>query len=72
MRIIGALLLAVLLLLTWYALVDYAPALVRQTLPASVTYKEFIAEPNLSQYFPYFLLMVAASVAGYVAARYRE
>jgi len=71
MRLIAAFALAVLFLLTWYLFVDYGPAVVKSHAQRAVTYNEYIAAPNPSQYWPWFLVAVIAVVGGYVAHRVR-
>jgi hypothetical protein len=70
-RLLGGILLAVLILALYYMLVEYVPFMVRSSVATAVTYNEYIAPPNASQYFPYFLIIMVALVAGYVAYRDR-
>lgn len=71
MRLIGGVLLAVLVLALYYMLVEYVPFMLKSTASVAVQYNEYIATPNVSQYFPYFLIIAVAFVAGYVAYRER-
>jgi len=64
-------LVAVLLLVLYYMFVEYVPHVLKTSAAQAVTYNEYIAVPNSSQYFPYFLIILAAFVAGYVAHRTR-
>jgi hypothetical protein len=71
-RIIGAFFIAIFLLLVWYILVDYAPALLQSSVvKIGIPYQQFIVPPPTSTYFTYFLILVIAVVAGYVAHRMR-
>jgi len=69
-RLLGGIILAVLVLMLYYMLVEYVPFMLKSAAQA-VAYNEYIAPPNASQYFPYFLIILAAFVAGYVAYRER-
>ena len=71
MRLLGGILLALLIFVLYYMLVEYVPHYIRSTVSQAVTYNEYIAPPNVSQYFPYFLIVAVAFVAGYVAYRER-
>ena len=71
MRLLGGILLALLILTLYYVLVEYVPHYVRSMVSQAVAYNEYIAPPNVSQYFPYFLIIIVAFVAGYVAYRER-
>jgi hypothetical protein len=70
-RLLGGILLAVLVLAMYYVLVEYVPFMVKSAAAQAVAYSEYIAPPNASQYFTYFLIIVVAFVAGYVAYRER-
>ncbi len=71
MRLLGGIILAVVILALYYMLVEYVPHYVKSAAAAAVTYNEYIAPPNASQYFPYFLIILITFVAGYVAYRDR-
>jgi CDP-diglyceride synthetase len=71
MRLLGGILLAVLVLMLYYMLVEYVPYMLKSAAAQAVRYNEYIAPPNPSQYFPYFLIIVVAFVVGYVAYRDR-
>ena len=71
MRLLGGVLLALLILALYYVLVEYVPHYMKSAAAQAVTYNEYIAPPNAAQYFPYFLIIVVAFVAGYVAYRER-
>jgi hypothetical protein len=71
MRLLGGILLAVLVLSLYYMLAEYVPFVVKSAASQAVAYSEYIAIPNASQYFPYFLIILVAFVAGYVAYRER-
>jgi uncharacterized membrane protein len=71
MRLLGGLLLAVLVLALYYMLVEYVPHQVKTAATQAVQYNEYIAMPNPSQYFPYFLIITVALIVGYVAYRDR-
>jgi len=70
-RLLGGVLLALLILALYYMLVEYVPHYIRSATSQAITYNEYIAQPNVSQYFPYFLVITVAFVAGYVAYRER-
>jgi uncharacterized membrane protein len=70
-RLLGGIILAVVILMLYYLLVEYVPFYMRSTASEVATYNEYIAQPNASQYFPYFLVILVAFVAGYVAYRER-
>jgi hypothetical protein len=70
-RLLGGMLLAVLILALYYMLAEYVPFYMKSAVATAVTYNEYIAPPNAAQYFPYFLIIVVAFVAGYVAYRDR-
>jgi hypothetical protein len=70
-RLLGGILLAVLALALYYMLVEYVPYMLKDSASQAVRYNEYIAPPNPSQYFPYFLVILVAFVAGYVAYRDR-
>ncbi len=72
MRLLGGILLAVLILALYYMLVEYVPHYMRSAAAVAVTYNEYIAEPEASQYFPYFLIILVTFVVGYVAFRDRH
>ena len=71
MRLLGGIILAVLVLMLYYMLVEYVPFMLKSAAAQAVAYNEYIAMPNASQYFPYFLIILTAFVAGYVAYRER-
>jgi hypothetical protein len=70
-RLLGGILLALLVLALYYMLVEYVPFMVKSAAAQAVAYNEYIAVPSASQYFPYFLIILVAFVAGYVAHRER-
>jgi len=70
-RLLGGVLLALLILALYYVLVEYVPHYMKSAASAAVQYNEYIAEPDVAQYFPYFLIITTAFVAGYVAYRER-
>ena len=71
MRLLGGILLAALMLMLYYMLVEYVPHMLKTAAAQAVQYNEYIAMPNPSQYFQYFLIILAAFVVGYVAYRDR-
>jgi hypothetical protein len=71
MRLLGGLILAVVVLALYYMLVEYVPHELKTAAAQAVTYNEYIAPPNASQYFPYFLIILVTFVVGYVAYRER-
>jgi len=71
MRLLGGIILAAVILVMYYVLVEYVPHYMKSAVAAAVTYNEYIAPPNAEQYFPYFLIIVVTFVAGYVAYRER-
>jgi hypothetical protein len=70
-RLLGGIILAVAVLALYYMLVEYVPHELKTAAAQAVTYNEYIAPPNAAQYFPYFLIIVVAFIAGYVAYRDR-
>jgi phosphate starvation-inducible membrane PsiE len=71
MRLLGGMLLAVLVLALYYMLVEYVPYQVKTAASAAVQYNEYIALPDVSQYFTYFAIILVTFVVGYVAYRTR-
>ncbi len=71
MRLLGGIILAVLVLALYYMLVEYVPHVMKAAAAAAVQYNEYIAAPNMSQFFPYFLIILTVLVVGYVAYRDR-
>jgi ABC-type phosphate transport system permease subunit len=71
MRLLGGVILAVVILMMYYLLVEYVPFHMRSTVSKVVTYNEYIAPINTSEYFPYFAIILVTFVAGYVAYRTR-
>lgn len=71
MRLIGGIILALIVLMLYYMLVEYTPYQVKTTVSQSITYNEYIATPDASQYFTYFLIILVTFSAGYVAYRER-
>ncbi len=71
MRLLGGIILAVLVLALYYMLVEYVPHTMKAAATAAVVYNEYIAAPNMSQFFPYFLVILVVLVVGYVAYRDR-
>ena len=71
MRLIGGIILAVVILMLYYLLVEYVPFYMKSAVSEVITYNEYIAPPNASQYFPYFLIILVTFVVGYVAYRTR-
>ncbi len=71
MRLLGGIILAVVILALYYILVEYVPHVMKAAAAAAVAYNEYIAPPNASQYFPYFLIILTALMVGYVAYRDR-
>ncbi len=71
MRLLGGIILAVVVLMMYYLLVEYVPYHMRSTVSQVITYNEYIAPPNAAQYFPYFLIILVTFVVGYVAYRTR-
>jgi hypothetical protein len=71
-RVINALMLFTLFMLAWYVLVEYGPSLVMQNIQNDLgVYNQYVAAPNPSTYWPWFLIAAIATVAGYVAHRER-
>jgi len=71
MRLLGGVILAVVVLMLYYLLVEYVPYSVKSAVSQVVAYNEYIAAPNAAQYFPYFLIILVTFVVGYVAYRTR-
>ncbi|MFZ8808084.1 MAG: hypothetical protein ACO2PN_08250 [Pyrobaculum sp.] len=72
MRVIAALILFTLFVLAWYVFTEYAPSLVAQSARDAIgIYNQYIATPSSSTYWPWFLIVAIAVVAGYVAHRER-
>jgi len=71
-RVIAALILFILFMLAWYVYVEYGPGLVERNIRDVLgTYNQYIAAPSSSSYWPWFLIVAIAVVAGYVAHRER-
>jgi ABC-type phosphate transport system permease subunit len=70
-RLLGGIVLAVVILMLYYLLVEYVPFYMQSAVAQVVTYNEYIAAPNASQYFPYFLIILVTFIVGYVAHRTR-
>jgi hypothetical protein len=72
MRVIAALILFILFVLAWYVFVEYGPALLEQRVRDALgVYNQYIAAPPPDAYWPWFLIVAIAVVAGYVAHRER-
>jgi hypothetical protein len=71
MRLLGGIMLVLIVLTLYYMLVEYVPHMLKSSVSQAVTYNEYIAAPNAAQYFPYFLIILVAFAAGYVAYRDR-
>ncbi|MFZ8811336.1 MAG: hypothetical protein ACO2PN_24935 [Pyrobaculum sp.] len=71
MRLLGGIILAVVVLMLYYLLVEYVPHYMKTSVSEVITYNEYIAPPNAAQYFPYFLIILVTFVVGYVAYRTR-
>jgi hypothetical protein len=72
MRVIAALVLFILFMMAWYVFVEYSPGLVVQRIRDALgVYNQYIAAPDPSTYWPWFLIVAIAVVAGYVAHRER-
>jgi len=71
-RLVAAFMLFILFMLLWYMFVDYAPSLARNMTSSSIgVYSEYLAAPKASTYWPWFIIVSIAVVAGYVAHRER-
>jgi ABC-type phosphate transport system permease subunit len=70
-RLLGGIILAVVILMLYYLLVEYVPHYMRSVASDAITYNEYIAPPNAGEYFPYFLIILVTFVVGYVAYRTR-
>jgi len=71
MRLIGGVILAVVVLMLYYLLVEYVPHYMQTTVARVITYNEYIAQPDAAQYFPYFAIILVTFTVGYVAYRTR-
>ena len=71
MRLLGGIILAVVILMMYYLLVEYVPFYMRSAVSQVVAYNEYIAPHNAGEYFPYFLVILVTFVVGYVAYRTR-
>jgi len=71
MKLLGGIILAVVILMLYYLLVEYVPFYMESTVSQVITYNEYIAPPNAAQYFPYFFIILVTFVVGYVAYRTR-
>jgi len=71
MRLLGGIILAVVVLMLYYLLVEYVPHYMKSAVSEVITYNEYIAPPNAAQYFTYFTIILATFVVGYVAYRTR-
>jgi hypothetical protein len=71
MRLIGGVILAVVVLMLYYLLVEYVPFYMQSAAARVITYNEYIAAPDAAQYFPYFAIILVAFTVGYVAYRTR-
>jgi len=71
MRLLGGIILAVVVLMLYYLLVEYVPHHMKSTVSEVITYNEYIALPNAGEYFPYFAIILVTFVVGYVAYRTR-
>ena len=62
----------ILFMLAWYVFVEYGPALVTRNIQSALgVYNQYIAAPSPNTYWPWFLIVAIAVVAGYVAHRER-
>jgi ABC-type phosphate transport system permease subunit len=71
MRLLGGIILAVVVLMMYYLLVEYVPFYMKTSVSEVITYNEYIAPPNAAQYFTYFAIILVTFVVGYVAYRTR-
>ena len=71
MKLLGGIILAAVVLMLYYLLVEYVPFYMKSAVSEVITYNEYIAPPNAGEYFPYFLIILATFVVGYVAYRER-
>ncbi len=71
MRLLGGIILAVVILMLYYLLVEYVPHHMKTSASRVITYNEYIAEPDAAQYFQYFLIILVTFIVGYVAYRTR-
>jgi ABC-type phosphate transport system permease subunit len=71
MRLLGGIILAVVVLMAYYLLVEYVPFYMKSTASEVITYNEYVAPPNAGQYFTYFAIILVTFVVGYVAYRTR-
>jgi hypothetical protein len=71
MRLLGGIILAVAVLMLYYVLVEYVPFYMQSAVAQVITYNEYIAQPDATQYFTYFAIILVTFTAGYVAYRTR-
>jgi len=71
MRLLGGIILAVVVLMMYYLLVEYVPFYMKTSVSEVITYNEYIAPPNAAQFFTYFAIILVTFVVGYVAYRTR-